>query len=310
MPNTREVRIETCTHCNYSCVFCPHSSFSFKRKKEIMSLDLYKYILKKLMIEAPYINETTISGFGESFLDKSLMQKIEYSRELGYRVHIVTNGSFLSDGIIDELIKLDVSDIRISLHSIISDNYEKITKANKGLHKKIMQSIEYIIKNKIKTKIILTVEQIDINKEEISSIINFYKDRIDLLEIWTPHNWVNTFSYRTGSIVRSTCGRPINGPLQVQVDGTVNMCCFDFNGELLLGNLKVQSLKEIFSSKKYLDLKNAHYNGTLDCSDYICKNCDQRMDQSNIIIYNSQFKGKDRIGRTSTTYSKIEIDAI
>jgi pyruvate-formate lyase-activating enzyme len=304
MPNTREARIETCTYCNYSCIFCPHDSLDFKRKKEIMSLDLYKYILKKLMIEAPYINEITISGFGESFLDKSLIQKIEYSRKLGYRIHIVTNGSFLSDGIIDELIKLNIIDIRISLHSIISDNYEKITNANKGLHKKIMQSIEYIIKNKAKTKIILTVEQIDINKEEIPNIIKFYEDRVDLLEIWTPHNWVNTFSYRFGPIVRSTCGRPINGPLQIQVDGTINMCCFDYNGILYLGDFKTQTLSDIFSSNLYLDLKNSHMTN-LEDTKYICKDCDQRKNQETVVVYNSLYDAKDRIFRTSTNYVLI-----
>lgn len=305
MLNTKEVRIETCTYCNYSCIFCPQNTKLFTRRKTIMSFEMYKFILDKINKEAPQINETTISGFGESFLDKTLLQKIKYSREKGYKVHVVTNGSFLSDGIIDELIELSVSDIRISLHSMKYKNYEKITNANKGLHSKVMRAIEYITSKERKTKIILTFEKININEDEIPSIINYYNDRVDLLEIWTPHNWVNVFSYRNGPIVRSTCYRPWNSPIQIQVDGTINMCCFDFNGQLLLGDFKIQTLEEIFNSEFYLDLKKCHENGTLENSNFVCKDCDQRKDQSMAIIYNSKFSPEDRLNRTSTNYTKV-----
>ena len=60
-----------------------------------------------------------------------------------------------------------------------------------------------------------------------------------------------------------TCGRPFNGPLQVQVDGTVNMCCFDYNGKLLLEDLNAQSLAEIFNSVAYKKIRDAIFLETL-----------------------------------------------
>jgi radical SAM protein with 4Fe4S-binding SPASM domain len=300
---TNEARIETCTLCNHRCIFCPHST-SFKRKKEVMSFNTYKYIIDKLHDEVPEINEVTVSGFGEAFLDPSIINKVEYAVDKGYKVHSVTNGTLLHSIDLLHLMRL-VSDIRISLHSLIPDNYIKITGGNEKELELLMKTIEFIIDRKraTHTKLIITVDVIEINQKEVDDLIKFYGDRIDLLEIWKPHNWVNDLNYRKGSIIKNTCGRTERGPLQIQVDGTINMCCFDYNGKLLLGNFLNQTIAEIFNSDAYIDLKKHHKNNTLGDTDYICKDCDQRKDQSGIILYN---KFKDRIGRTSTNYARLK----
>jgi len=304
MLKTNEARIETCTKCNYHCEFCTHPTH-FARKKEIMSLETYRFIIDKLRKEAPYITDSTISGFGEAFLDPTIFEKIEYSINNGLEVHTLTNGSTLNEDKINALFNNRVEDIRISLHSIKTENYCKITGASPAQHKRVLDNIEYIIKNKDYTRLVITIDVIDINKDEIDEIIERYSDRVDLLEIWRPHNWVDTLDYREGPIIKDSCGRPINSPLQIQVDGTINMCCFDYNGVLLLGDFMTQTLEEIFESDVFLDLRKQHIYGTLAKSNYICKNCDQRKGQHDAVIYNSKFSGKDRLNRTSTNYRKV-----
>ena len=77
IPTTNEIRIETSTHCNAGCVFCPWPTDDFTRKKEIMSVDDYKFYVDKVRQELPdQITETTISGFGEAFTDPTLLKKI------------------------------------------------------------------------------------------------------------------------------------------------------------------------------------------------------------------------------------------
>lgn len=102
-----------------------------------------------------------------------------------------------------------------------------------------MKNIEYIKNNKSNsTQLIISAEAVENNKNGINELINKYKDEVDLVEVWYPHNWINWKEYRFGEKVKKTCNRPFNGPIQIQVDGTINMCCFDFNGELLLGDFK------------------------------------------------------------------------
>lgn len=302
MLNTNEVRIETCTKCMYSCIFCPHST-NFKRKKEVMDFRMFCYIVDKIKKELPEITDLTISGFGEAFLDDNILDKIYYSKLSGYKVHVVSNGFYLNERTVKDLKYFRVEDIRISLHSIEYGAYRKLTRASRFHFERVIKNIQNIINLNI--PLILTFEIIPgINDDQIDFIKDQY-GHYAIIEMWKPHNWVSTFDYRKGPIVKSTCGRPWNSPYQIQVDGTVNMCCFDYNGELLLGNFLVESMQDIFNGDVYLDLRHHHENGTLNTSKYICKDCDQRKSQDGIVIYNNKFNIKDRLYRTSTNYARI-----
>lgn len=304
MLNTNEVRIETCTECMYSCIFCPHSTSKFTRKKEVMSFDKFCFIVDKIEKELPNITDITISGFGEAFLDNTILQKIKYVREKGYKVHIVSNGYLLNLDVVGVLDKLNVEDIRISLHSVEYEAYKKLTKTSFHHFSEVLVNINNII-NTTNIPLILTFEIIKgINDNQIEDIKKKY-DKIAMIEMWKPHNWVSTYEFRSGPNIKDTCGRPWNSPYQIQVDGTINMCCFDYNGELLLGNFLKQTMKEIFSGNEFLNLKLYHKTGFLDVSQYICRYCDQRKSQDDIVIYNNKFDNIDRLYRTSTNYAKI-----
>ena len=84
------------------------------------------------------------------------------------------------------------------------------------------------------------------------------------------------------------------------------MCCFDFDGKLLLGDLKTQTLKEIFESSMFQKIKKHHTSGDYKGSGLICEYCDQRnSDKSDVMLYNSKYDIGERVKKVSTTYSDI-----
>ena len=191
-----------------------------------MSNNLFFSIVDKLK-KIPQINTITLSGMGEIFTDKYILDKIKYCKDSGYIVNLLTNGSLLTPSIVDELFKLKVDSIRVSLHTLNKEQYNKLTGAD-------LNNVEFILDYIYKTnpsRLIISCDVIDVNKNDIQNIVNTYSE-LAIVEIWKPHNWINWAQYRIGERIEKTCGRPFNGPLQVQVDGTVNMCCFDYNGEL------------------------------------------------------------------------------
>ena len=137
--------------------------------------------------------------------------------------------------------------------------------------------------------------------------IEYWKNRADLIEVWRPHNWVNAKDYRLKQkLKKNSCGRPLKTPLQIQADGTINMCCFDFDGKLTLGNLKTESLKEIFSSDIFKRISSCHLKGDFTKSDLICRDCDQRnFDKSGVMMYSSKFDPIKRVKMVSTTYEEV-----
>lgn len=304
MLDTNEARIEISTMCNYSCIFCPHKTL-FSRPKKIMSTETFIILVDKLKKELPHITDITLSGMGEIFLDYDILKKIEYCKKLGYKIHILTNGSLLNKIIIESLNKLKVDDIRISLHSMNFDHYSKITSSYLDIYERVIDNIDYIVDNTT-IPLILTFAIIDeINPIDLEAVKKKYNSNDITIEVWKVHNWADGFDYREGEAEKSTCGRPTSGPYQIQIDGTVIMCCFDFNGIMVLGDFLTQTMEEIFSGDLYNEIKDSHINNTISKTDFICKKCDQLKDKTDILIYNNKFENTDRVNRTSTSYEKL-----
>jgi len=86
----------------------------------------------------------------------------------------------------------------------------------------------------------------------------FWEPRADAIEMWKPHNFGDGRSYRERHQtveLKTTCGRPENGPLQIQWDGEVIPCCYDYNNQIVLGNAFEQPVLDILNGEKYRFLR-------------------------------------------------------
>ncbi len=308
IPRNNDMRFEITTKCNYNCVICPRDRLT--RKIETMSFDLFKKLLDKILSETTQYDTLTFPGMGEPLLDETLDKKIEYAKKRNIKdILILTNGSLLNVKRFKELENLGVSSIRVSFYGNEPDSYSRVHGVNnKELFYKIRDNLVEISKIKKSTKLLLTFNIVNSSNDGcVRDWINYWQDKADLIEVWYPHNWVYGRDYRRLQETKlKSCGRPFNGPLQVQVDGTVNMCCFDFDGKLTLGDLKKESLKEIFSSSLFKKILKHHQSGDFRGSGLICENCDQRnADKSDVMVYNSKFNIEERVRMISTTYKKI-----
>ena len=305
IPKTSEVRIEVSTVCNAACVFCPHKDMT--RKKCIMSFEDFKFYLEKVLDENENIKEITFSGFGEIFLDRNILKKIEYAAVKGLVIHLLTNGFYLTQDKIDKIYEIGIKDIRISLHTADAKNYNKIMGyyfLGDSSYSLIRSSLSYLMRRKPKnTDIIVTADIVEENKDDVEDLIKAFKDEC-YLEIWKPHNWVYGKKYREGKDELKTCGRPFNGPIEIQNNGDVVMCCFDYDGRMVLGNLKEQSLKEIYLGSVFKQILKHHKAGTCEGSELICSGCDQLNKKKDVLIYSNR-GAEERVGKTSTALDKI-----
>lgn len=309
IPESNELRLEVTTKCNYNCIICPREKLT--RKKETMSFELFRYIFDKINSETSQYDTLTFPGLGEPLLDETLDDKITYAKKHGYTVLMLTNGSLLTPERFKRLEDIGLDSVRVSIYGDSPESYNAIhgTK-NTDLFQKVKKNLTEISRIKNKTSLLITYNVVDgYNDSELESWIEYWKDKVDLLEVWRPHNWVDGRVYRVIQEEKlKTCGRPWNTPLQIQVDGTVNMCCFDFDGKLLLGDLKTQTLKEIFESSMFKKILKHHTTGRFGGSRLICENCDQRnLNKSEVMIYNSRYNINERVKQVSTTYKDITV---
>ena len=63
--------------------------------------------------------------------------------------------------------------------------------------------------------------------------------------------------------------------LNVTWDLKVVPCCFDYDSQIIFGDLRKQAIREIYESDEYLTFINAHATRNLDAYP-LCQSCDMR----------------------------------
>jgi hypothetical protein len=277
-----------------------------------MSLDLFKSLFDKIMDSTDQYDTLSFPGMGEPLLDESILDKMAYARKRkpNLIILLLTNGSLLTSEKFKQFEAIGLDSARVSFYGTTPESYAKVHGVNnRDMFDRVRNNLLGIAKTKKSAKLYLTLNVVDgYNDNLVQNWVDFWEPKVDLIEVWRPHNWVDGKEYRPIQQKKNiTCGRPFKGPLQIQVDGTINMCCFDYDGKLTLGDLTTQTMDEIFSSQVFENIKKCHQSGDYKNSGLICESCDQRNAiKDDVAIYNSKFDIKDRVNMVSTTYKKID----
>lgn len=293
-----EIRIENTNRCNANCTICPREKMI--RKKCTMGFGRFRSLVMQGLNR--FAETISIFGYGEPLVDDDLVRKVAYCDFMGLETFITTNASLLSVSKTNKLLNAGLSHIRFSVHGH-GKNYEVV---HKGLNWQVtlrnIINFIHINKKKYNSQCKVGVTVIPMNDENIEMIKVFWEPKVDYLEIWRPHNWTTGRTYRKTEKKLQSCGRPFTGPVQIQADGKMIVCCFDFNGKLEVGDTYKNTIEEILKGDKFNRIRNKHKAG--DFRGLICDSCDQlNIEEESSLIYSS--RGLN-IGETSSTKFKIE----
>ena len=128
------------------------------------------------------------------------------------------------------------------------------------------------------------------NEQDTVTFQEYWEPRADAIEIWKPHNFGDGRDYRQRFeevSMKTTCGRPENGPLQIQWNGEVIPCCYDYNNKIVLGNAFEQPVLEILNNQKYNLLRLAHGEKKFSLFPY-CNQCDQLLAHADALVYTNR----------------------
>jgi MoaA/NifB/PqqE/SkfB family radical SAM enzyme len=282
-----EVRYEVTDHCNASCIMCPRDEHEHGRAHGIMDQDKYeKSIDEVVSLGAKNI---VLTGFGEPMLDKKLELKISYAKKQGLFTYIISNGSVLNSKRAEKILKAGLDEIRISFYGMGADTYNTVMQGLDFETTKngLLKFIKLRDEKNFKTKIQISYLTLPENEKDERAFREFWEPLVDAIEIWRPHNFGDGRDYRDRIEIKTTCGRPETGPLQIQWDGEVIPCCYDYNNKIVLGNAFEQPVLEILNEKKYRLLRYAHKSGLFNLFPY-CDQCDQLLPHSDALVYSNR----------------------
>ena len=265
-----QVRLENTNACNAHCMICPREKQS--RKIGFMDSRLLQQIVED--VKGQRITKFTVQGFGEPLLDRHFCSHVHFiKRELDCSTFSVSNGSLITPELARELVVCGLDKIKISFYGINKREYESMHRrlSYERTVKGVMNLVE--AKRAARSRIVIRLQYIGKPWRFVSFVFQWVRK--------TSVGYNTLHNYGGGRRYRKSRGSPRGCPilsqsiLQVLWTGEVVPCCYDFNGEMLLGDLRRQSIRDVWHGERYRSIRRAHE--TNDFADWpLCRTCDRR----------------------------------
>lgn len=267
-----QLAIETVCDCNAKCIMCP--SKNKQRAKGTMSIETHKRIIDSVKSWGAPVNMITHAGMGEPLLDARLEEKISYEKNIFPEAQIIvySNGSILSEKRGISLIDSGLDIISFSINAFYENTYMAVMNLSREkVYSNVERFLELRREKKSDMQVCVSLTKTDLcSDQEIKEYNDYWKDRVNSV-IFPPWiSWGGTFDHSIKG-TQLPC-LYIWQVLMVDYDGTVKMCCEDYDSRFPMGNILDKNPDEIFNSKRMVDQRSAQLRGDFTWPN-ICRNC-------------------------------------
>jgi len=291
----KEITIEVTNKCGAKCIMCPREKMI--QPLEMMNQELYEKIVKDAFNEGVKIID--LCGYGDVFLDRGLMEKLKFTKKIkpNCKTYISTTGNAMITRYHEDILKY-VDILKFSIYGTTPEVY-KLAMGGLSFEKSMRNIDEFLSLDRLK-KVYTIGNFIEMpeTKHQTKEWIEIWEKKLSEVYVWKPHNYTDGRKYRDIKGQKQTsCGRPLDGPLNIAVSGKAHVCCFDYNKLMEVGDAKNMTINEIMKSKKLQEIQEKHRKN--DFSNLICKDCDQTVLDETVLIYKSNPKRKVGMDNTS-----------
>lgn len=244
------LNIEPTNHCNFNCIMC--SRRRSDRPLGYMSLDLFDTILADVHRCGKTICWLTLHNDGEPLLHPDLPEMIRMAKSSGVvaYVHFNTNGQLLSEESATALIQAGLDDLTVSIDAFHPKTFARIKRAGDlatvAANTRRLMDIKKRLGRPnpwVRAKII----DIRLTAGELDDFCDNWRPLVDEVQIQPLHNAGGQIAIDAAAHdhERYPCALPWYA-LAVNWDGTVSPCCVDLSGKNIVGDLRRESLQEVF----------------------------------------------------------------
>ena len=256
--------IEAVSTCNLRCPFCFQTDKTFTKKPYMGTIDFD--LFKKVIDEANLlgVGAITIASRGEPTLHKNLKIMLKYleTKKNIFEIKLNTNATLLTEELSHEIFKNKVTQVVISADHYEKESFEKLRKNSN--FEKVVNNVDMLFRIRKQYKNSITEIRV--------SGINFYKnlDQNKFYDFWIKRcdhvslsdafeRW-DTYNNLEHPKINDPC-EILWDRMYVWFDGKVNPCDFDYKSYLSYGNVKENSIKEIWENNIIAKTRQNHLNG-------------------------------------------------
>lgn len=286
-------------YCNIKCVFCPfHGEVrGDMRPPAIMSLELFQAIIDQLAEFPHRLRALIFCGRGEPTLHKELPEMISYAKKAGVTdaIRLTTNGFNLSPDLNRRLVESGLDYIRISVPAIEEQTCYEITGARLNL-KHYIENIKDLYDHKREgMTVFCKTTNVALGARDGGTVDPALAEKFytafdaccdyafienivsqvprELTDEEKKKMWIGNTEKQNVYLVKNTestvCER-LFYHFTVNSIGNVYPCDLNEHEDLVLGNVRVDTLKEIWNSDRLLQLRLAALKGAIPKA---CQGC-------------------------------------
>ena len=287
--------IETTNACNMRCQMCPRTTM-MTRKIETLDMDIFKKIVSEIkpykvdewetwqsFVEEIYgidrneMNENhfflhiipkvlVLHGYGDPLLDKFMPERVKILTEKGIPSYFSCNPSNINIDKNLEIFKNGLDYIKYSIESVDDFLHKRIRGEASNFsesYQKICRLIKAKEKGNYETTVVITM--LDLNRKHQQQEFEKLKDAFKGLDVYIylksqDQQWYGGEYHGTHSIHwLEFCQFPWSS-MTIKSNGDAVECVEDFNNEIIFGNVKVDSLYNIWNSEKYTQFRMDHFD--------------------------------------------------
>lgn len=275
------VTVELTNRCNISCTFCHRQVYDMDLGD--MSADLFKKIIDEM---AEHLPIKLVPFFrGEPLLHPQFMELMQYAKKKGIGpIQVFSNGLAFDKRVSEDIIEAGVDFISFSLDTLDEEIY-KVSR----VHGKLEQSIEnvkylsslckkYAAMGKKVPQIQVSTVDLEVYKAGQKEFVEFWEPFVDTVRIYEEHDenggFVDPEVAKALSFLseRKPC-RKLFTDMIIYWDGSAALCNYDWDNNVNIGNVKDSSIKEVWNSSVYENLRAMHNSGNID-GNIMCSKCE------------------------------------
>ena len=297
--------IDITNRCNAKCVWCPNPDLT---NVGAMDMDVYRKIIDDYGSRGGVL---TFGTFGEPLMDKHMKKRIEYLKCYPkiHKIEILTNGFFLNENIVptiiengvgvdislDELDKQTFEDVKKMSFDIVSDNIVNFLETNSketkpvpvNIRIKTMKTVEETMEQEL-FKIITSYDCSVVLNSIDDNIISNWAGKLDkesfIKEYEISTNNKTQFTHKRFNQRNIAPCAQLWKWMVVYWDGSVVLCCADMFSQAIVGDLKSNSIAEVWNGTQM----RGHRDQMVNRKRFevaICQDCDIHLSWHNLNEY-------------------------
>ena len=289
LPAPYVIYIEPTNLCNFKCAFCPTGDKELLKRvgrpSGMMDIKLLKKIVDDIKALQTKIKVVSLYKDGEPLLHPEFPEMVRYVKESGItsKICVKTNGSLLNPSLNKRIVDSGLNWLGISVESISSDGYKKISGVSLD-YEKFKENIADLFSRKKDLQIYIKIVDNHLTADEKQKFADDFSPICDNFAIENLMGWsyssVKDFTLGTNPSTsiegipfseREVCPFPFYS-LAINFNGSVSICCSDWSHSTVVGNVKKNSIREIWNGEALFNFRKMHLQGNR-CKNRACGDC-------------------------------------